>query len=200
MSTFLPRPNDLILVCIVPKPRDLDIARTLGWYRIPLVSGPDIIAADFLAFYQPASFGDEHKWRIEYVAPVNGYELALRIDLFKDEPEHPNAMNEYFKMELGPMRALSTPIPAKDWKRITFFYTTGDRLMAASSIEDLQVPAEGRGILYKAIREKAIKDQGYDTRKTPELPIDLDLLALFTLRGSAAAFFDLSEEDDDETD
>jgi hypothetical protein len=197
MSNFLPRPNDLILVCIVPKPRDLDIARTLGWYRIPLVTGPDIIAADFLAFYQPASFGDDHKWRIEYVAPVTGYELALRIDLFKDEPEHPNAMNEYFKMELGPTRALPAPIPAKDWKRITFFYTTGDRLTAAASIEDLQVPAEGRSVLYKAIREKAIKDQGYDTRKTPELPINLDLLAMFNLRASGAALFDFSEGDDE---
>lgn len=196
MANFLPNPTDLILVCIVPQPRDLDIARTLGWYRIPLVTGPDIIAADFLAFYQPASFGTDHKWCIEYVAPVNGYELALRIDLFKDEPEHPNAMNEYFKMELGPMRALPHPVMATDWKRITFFYTTGDLLMNAATIEDLQVPSEERGVLYKAIREKAVKDQGYDTAKTPNLPIDIDLLALFAVKGSGVAFFGGLEDDE----
>jgi hypothetical protein len=131
------------------------------------------------------------------VAPVTGYELALRIDLFKDEPEHPNAMNEYFKMELGPMRALPAPIPAKDWKRITFFYTTGELLAKAKTIADLQVPAEERGMLYRAIREKAINEQGYDTRETPDLPIDLQLLALFVIRESPQMFFGEGANADD---
>lgn len=181
-------PTDLVLVCIIPSPRDLEIARTLGWYRIPLVSGPHIIAADSLAFYQPASFGNR-KWCIEYTAPLRGHELVLRKDLFKDEPEHPRAMNEYFKMQLGSLQALPRPLPAGEWKRITFFYTTGELLLGAASIADLQVPGEQRGELYRSIREKAILEQGYDTRTTPELPVDLDLLALFTLRESGTMFF-----------
>lgn len=184
-----PLPTDLILVCILPELRDLEIARTLGWYRIPLVSGPEIIAADHLAFYQPASFGDEHKWRIEYLAAVNGYEMVLRKDLFKDELDHPHAMNEYFKMELGSLQRLPRPILAGDWKRITFFYTTGELLANAKTIADLQVPAEERSVLYRAIREKAINEQGYDTRETPDLPIDLQLLALFVIRESPQMFF-----------
>lgn len=184
-----PLPTDLILVCILPERRDLEIARTLGWYRIPLVSGPEVIAADHLAFYQPASFGDEHKWRIEYLAAVNGYEMVLRKDLFKDELDHPHAMNEYFKMELGSLQRLPRPILAGDWKRITFFYTTGELLAKAKTIADLQVPAEERGVLYRAIREKAINEQGYDTRETPDLPIDLQLLALFVIRESPQMFF-----------
>lgn len=198
MRNLLPNPTDLILVCIVPQPRDLDIARTLGWYRIPLVSGPEIIAADFLAFYQPASFGPDHKWQIEYIARVEGYELALRVDLFKDEPDHPNAMNEYFKMELGTVRNLAKPITAGDWKRITFFYTTGDLLMNANTIAELQVPAEERGVLYRSIREKAIKEQGYDASKTPDLPIDLDLLAHFITEESGEIFFGSLDADDDD--
>lgn len=185
----LPLPADLVLVCILPERRDLHIARTLGWYRIPLVSGPQIIAADYLAFYQPAGFGEEHKWRIEYVAALNGYEMVLRKDLFKDEADHPRAMNEYFKMELGTLHALPRPILAGDWKRITFFYTTGELLLKARTIGDLQVPAEERGVLYRSIREKAIRDQGYDTRTTPDLPIDLQLLALFAIRESKEMFF-----------
>jgi hypothetical protein len=50
-------PASLVLVCLLPAPRDLEIARLLGWYRIPLRSAPKVIAVDYLAFYQPASFG-----------------------------------------------------------------------------------------------------------------------------------------------
>jgi hypothetical protein len=28
-------PVSLVLVCLLPSPRDLEIARLLGWYRIP---------------------------------------------------------------------------------------------------------------------------------------------------------------------
>lgn len=60
----LPGTSDLVLVCLLPEPRDLEIARVLGWYRIPLRSSPKIVAPDYLAFYQPSSFGGEHKWRM----------------------------------------------------------------------------------------------------------------------------------------
>ena len=51
-------PTSLVLVCLLPTPRDLEIARLLGWYRIPLRSAPKVVAVDALAFYQPASFGE----------------------------------------------------------------------------------------------------------------------------------------------
>jgi hypothetical protein len=53
------RDNDLILVCLVPSPRDLEIARLLGWYRIPLRRAPKVVAVDHLALYQPASFAEQ---------------------------------------------------------------------------------------------------------------------------------------------
>ncbi len=51
-------PTDLILVCVLPGPRDLEIARLLGWYRIPLRTAPKVVAVDALAFYQPGAFGE----------------------------------------------------------------------------------------------------------------------------------------------
>ncbi|MCX6066007.1 MAG: hypothetical protein NT121_09660 [Chloroflexi bacterium] len=45
-------PTSLILVCLIPTPRDLEIARLLGWYRIPFRSAPKVVAVDYLAFYQ----------------------------------------------------------------------------------------------------------------------------------------------------
>jgi hypothetical protein len=187
---MLPAPNDLVLVAFLPSLRDLEIARVLGWYRIPLLSSPKIVAPDFLAFYQPAAFGDEHKWCIELVAEVKGHELTTRAQLFKDELNHPRANDEYFKMQLGAVETLEHPIPAGEWKRITFFYTTGELLNSANSIDDLGIPEHEKPLIYKALREKALKHQQYKTQGLPELPIDPQLLALFAMRGDGSAFFD----------
>jgi hypothetical protein len=179
----LPNPNDLILVAFLPTPRDLEIARVLGWYRIPLRSAPRVVAVDYLAFYQPSTFGEGHKWCIEFLAPVKGHELATRAELFKEERDHPRASEEYFKLQLGDLITLPNPIPAGEWKRITFFYTTGERLLSAENIDDLSVRDEERQILWHALRERAQQTQQYGVESMPELPPDVDLLALFGFGG-----------------
>ena len=111
--------SDLVLVCLLPEPRDLEIARLLGWYRIPLRTAPKVVSVDYLAFYQPGSFG-EHGGQIEYVASVRGHELATRAELLKDEADHSRASEEYFKIQIGSLERLSKPIVAKKWRRLTF--------------------------------------------------------------------------------
>ena len=59
----------LVLVGVVTSPRDLEIARLLGWYRIPFRSAPKVVWVDYLAFYQTSVFGEGHRWQIEAVAP-----------------------------------------------------------------------------------------------------------------------------------
>lgn len=176
-----PSPSDLILVAFIPHPRDLEIARLLGWYRIPLRTAPKVVAVDWLAFYQPATFGEGHKWCIEYLAPLVGHELTTRAELFKDQIDHPRSNEEYFKMQLGPMIELPQPVNAGQWKRITFLYTTGEHLMNADSIHDLTVREEERKILWRALRERAKKNQLYKVKELPELPIDPEIIALFSL-------------------
>ena len=90
----LPSPNDLVLVAFLPSPKDLEIARVLGWYRIPLRTAPRVVSVDTLAFYQPGTFGDDHKWCIEFIAPVTGHELTTRGQLFKEDLDHPRADEE----------------------------------------------------------------------------------------------------------
>ena len=155
-------------------PRDLEIARLLGWYRIPLRSAPKVIAVDYLAFYQTAAFGDE-RWCIRYVAPVRGHELATRRELLRDEPDHPHADQEYFKVQLGPLLALPQPVPAGAWRRITFLYTTGERLAQAASVSDLVVADEERRLLWQALRERAA--QSYQVEPLPGPDLDPALLA-----------------------
>jgi hypothetical protein len=177
----LPSPTDLILVAFMPHPRDMEIARLLGWYRVPLVSAPKVVAVDFLAFYQPASFGEEHQWRIEVIAPVRGYELTTRGELFKDELDHPRAREEYYKIQLGPLLALPRPVRAGNWKRVTFLYTTGERLLHSESINELTVYGEERNVLWQALRERALEKQSYQVADLPEFPIDPEIIALFGL-------------------
>lgn len=157
-------------------PRDLEIARLLGWYRIPLRSAPKVIAVDYLAFYQTGSFG-ENKWRVQYVAPVRGHELTTRAELLQDEVDHPRAREEYFKIQTGPLIALPEPILAKKWRRITFLYTTGEYLLSAETINDLVVHSEERHLLWKALRERASQHQTYAPDGLEEIDVDPEVLA-----------------------
>jgi hypothetical protein len=176
----LPAPEDLVLVAFIPAPQDLEIARVLGWYRIPLRTAPKVIAVDYLAFYQPATFGDR-KWLIETVAPVRGHELTTRAELLKDQAGHPRAKEEYFKVQLGELVQLPAPIRADNWKRLTFLYTTGEYLLQAETLNDLAVQDEERRILWRALRERAKAGQTYQTEELPDLPLDPEILSLFLL-------------------
>jgi len=170
--------GDLVLVGVTPQPRDLEIARLLGWYRIPLRFAPKIVSVDWVAFYQTAAFGKEHQWRIEFVAPLKGVELVRRRDLLRDEVGHPRAEEEYYKLQIGGVQALAQPIPAGRWKRITFLYTTGELMMRAKTINDLVVRSEERVVLWRSLREKALKGNLYQPEELPEFDLDEQTLAL----------------------
>jgi len=179
--TNSPLPTDLILVAILPTPRDLEIARVLGWYRIPLRRAPKVVSVDHVAFYQPAGAFGDRGGQIEYAAPVRGHELTTRADLIRDEPDHPHAREEYYKLSLGPLVQLPRPIPAGDWKRITFFYTTGELLEQAETVNDLVVPGDDRKVLWQALRERALNAQLYRVDELPELPLEPEILMLLGL-------------------
>lgn len=168
-------PTSLVLVAVINNPRDLEIARLLGWYRIPLRTAPKVIAVDYLAFYQTGAFGDE-KWCIEYVAPVRGHELTTRAELLKTELDHPRAKEEYYKVQLGALEHLPVPILAETWRRITFLYTTGQYLAQAKTVNDLVVQSDERQLLWQALRERAT--QGYGTPELPEVDLPDEVLAL----------------------
>jgi hypothetical protein len=168
-------PTSLVLVAVVNDPRDMEIARLLGWYRIPLRSAPKVVFVDYLAFYQTGAFGDA-KWQIQSMAPVLGHELTTRRELLKDQPDHPRAKEEYYKLQLGPLETLPKPVRADKWRRITFLYTTGEYLMQADTVNDLVVRTEERNILWQALRERA--ESGYGTAGVPDIDIPAEVLAV----------------------
>ena len=186
--------TDLILVSVLPGPRDLEIARLLGWYRIPFRTAPKVVAVDVLAFYQPGTFG-ESGGRIEFLAPVRGYELTTRAELLRDEPEHPRAGEEYFKIQLGPLERLPRPILADKWRRLTFLYTTGEYLLKAQTLNDLVVQSDERQLLWQSLRERAENEQVYKA-DLPEADIPPEvLMALLGIKELEAPYGSKEPED-----
>jgi len=163
-------PTSLILVAVTNNPRDMEIARLLGWYRIPLRSAPKVVAVDYLAFYQTAAYG-EGRWRIETIAQVKGHELTTRAELLQDESDH-----EYYKIQIGPLISLPQPILAEGWRRITFFYTTGEYLSTAHTLQDLILEEDDRRPVWQALRERASQAQRYDV-DIPDVDINEAVLA-----------------------
>jgi hypothetical protein len=185
--------TSLVLVCLLPTPRDLEIARLLGWYRIPLRTAPKVVAVDYLAFYQPSAFG-EHGGEIEFLASVRGHELTTRSELLKDEQNHPRAKEEYFKIQIGGLEKLSHPITTDKWKRLTFLYTTGEYLLNANTLNDLVVQNEERQILWRNLRERAENEQLYKT-DLPDVDIPPEVLIALLGIKEAPSSYDPSELD-----
>lgn len=193
MTEIYPPPTALILVALIPSPRDLEIARLLGWYRVPLRTAPKVINVDYIAFYQAAAFGTEHRWQIETIAEVRGNELTTRAELLRDETDHPRAQEEYYKIQLGPLLVIPNPITAGRWRRITFLYTTGDRFRSARTIYDLVVKSEDREILWRSLRERAMSAGQYSASNLAEIDLDPAILAML---GGSSQFSELSADQD----
>jgi hypothetical protein len=180
-------PTSLILVCLLPTPRDLEIARLLGWYRIPFRTAPKVVAVDYLAFYQAGNFGQQGA-QVQYVAEVKGHELTTRLELLRDEPDHPRAHEEYYKIQIGGLEKLPQPIKAEKWRRITFLYTTGEYLLYAKTVNDLVVHSEERQLLWRSLRERAVNGQQYHA-ELPELDVDPQvLIALLGIKEAQASY------------
>ena len=180
------QPTSLVLVGVVNNLRDMEIARLLGWYRIPLRTAPKIVAVDYIAFYQTGAFGDE-KWRIQYIAPVRGHELTTRSELLKTETDHPRANEEYYKIQIGPLERLPQPILAESWHRITFLYTTGEYILRAATVNNLIVQSDERQLLWQALRERA--NQIYGTQDLPDVDLPQDILeALLGIHDSGESY------------
>lgn len=174
---MLPEPNALVLIAVINHPRDLEIARVLGWYRIPHQHAPKTVQVDWLAFYQTAAFGAD-KWSVRYCAPVRGHELTTRAELLRQEADHPRANALYYKLQLGQLSALPRPIPARRWRRVTFLYTTGERLLAAADLSEAVITSAERQLLWQALRERGLPAEPAPAE--PALP-ELDLSILCAL-------------------
>jgi hypothetical protein len=149
--------DDIVLVALMNKSRDMDVVRAEHWYRIPAKHAPAHIAhARYLAFYLTKAFG-ENRWSIREYAPVRGHELVRRRDLFPAETDHPRADEPYYKLELGQLLALPRPIVSRAGRRVLFIWTTGDKFSRAVEINDLLGKSAADDALWDALKAARVR-------------------------------------------
>jgi hypothetical protein len=179
-------PDDRVLVAVMSRPQDFEIARDQGWYRVPEHKAGRGMYFEYIAFYFTAAFGDE-RWTIHYYAPRLGHELVTRRDLLPDEPDHPRAGELYYKLQLGPLQRREPPIVSRRWRRVTFIYTTWDRFQAAEEINDLYAQGgEYVDRLYHALRDAGlaperhypVRERGQEYMATLAVPCRQGVLTL----------------------
>ncbi|MBU2573221.1 MAG: DUF559 domain-containing protein [Elusimicrobia bacterium] len=124
-----------VLIAVIKTPRDLDLLLRERWYRIPDAHAPKR-GFTHIAFYQPASFGND-SGKIRYYAAVRSRETAERPELLPDEPLHPHAKNRYLRYGVWAPRRLKKPIVNMGRERVCFGYTTMGRLKSARDIHGL---------------------------------------------------------------
>jgi very-short-patch-repair endonuclease len=124
--------NKIVLVGVLKSRRDLDLLLTENWYRIPVARAPKL-RFHYLAFYEPAVFGRRGKC-IRYYARVLSHQTVKRMDLLPAESTHLKARDYYFRIRVDRVRKLPRPIRNIIPRRVSFGFTTLDRLLGSKNI------------------------------------------------------------------
>lgn len=111
--------------------------------------------ADYLALYQGANFGPAGR-RIEYYARIEGYRVVKRREILPDEPDHPRADLNYYKLDLGRLRLLPRPILNSTSYRVLFLFTTLDRLLQAYDLSYLRGPQSIEQLMWDELKRNYI--------------------------------------------
>jgi hypothetical protein len=188
-------PEDRVLVAVMNRPKDFEIAQREGWYRLPENKATAGAFFEYVAFYFTSAFV-EHKWAIHYYARRLGHELVARRELLPDEPDHPRADERYYKLQLGPLQRREPPILSLRWRRISFIHTTWDRFEVAEEINDLFVEGD-RFVdrLYHALRESGlaperqfpVREAGVEYVASLAVPCREGVVAVTVLEDESAA-------------
>jgi len=148
------------LVGIVPRKGLWPKIQKERWYHIPVESAPlNVSFIEYLAFYFPKAFGEEHRYKVAYYAPVLGVETKKRIELFPKESGHERANKDYFQFHLGQIKELPKPIPCKKWRRIIHIPTSLEKLLTAKEINDLWDTSPLEEKMYLELKRREIETE-----------------------------------------
>lgn len=147
--------NKTVLVSVLKNKRDLSILLKKRWYRIPAVFLPKR-CFNYVAFYQPAIFGQQGK-QIQYYAACANKRMVKRIKLLPDETGHPRAQDSYLKINFIKIKKLPRPIKNIIPRRIYFGFTTLRQLFSSKNILELYGVPPIEQIVEKRLRAIGIK-------------------------------------------
>ncbi len=145
----------IVLVGVLKNKRDLNILLNENWYRIPAAHAPTR-QFGYLAFYQPALFGRRGKC-IRYYARVLNYQTVKRSDLLPNESSHPRAYDYYLRVHVGRVKKLPRLIRNIIPRRVSFGFTTLNRLLKSKNILQLYNVAPTEQIVGDGLRQAGIK-------------------------------------------
>ncbi len=147
------------LVGVITRTKDWAILTTQHWYRIPVKNAPENLElARYLAFYQTRVFGAE-KWAVNYYARVKAITVTRRIELLPNEPDHPRANEDYYRLEIEELKKLPNPILSQRRRRIVFIPTTLERLLTAKEINELYYTSPIEARLYRYLRTAELQPE-----------------------------------------
>ncbi len=127
--------DDRVLVAVVKRKKDYDIARRQHWYRIPQSRMPQGINAEYIALFLSSRTFRESGGAIACFARITGVELVRRKELLPDEEQRQDDI--YYKLQFRQLVPRDPPILNNSKRPISFIRTTWDRFISADTVPDL---------------------------------------------------------------
>lgn len=158
-----------VLVAYMPTPKDMVLARSQGWYRIPVSDRSPLLLRNgkltHIAFYQPSSFGED-RYTIRWYSPVTSLTVRRRIEVIPDEPHHPNSNKNYYIVGCKDVQELPDPIRSlRPRRRLIFLPTTLKRLLTAKDINQLFNDSPLESLLWNELTKADIpSERQFDVR------------------------------------
>lgn len=144
----------IVLVAVLKSPRDLNMLLKKQQYRIPVLYAPKK-KADYIAFYQPSSFGKSGSCIRRY-AKAKGWKIVKRKSILPGEKDHPGANEDYYLVNVGRVQKLRMPVTNKTHMRVSFGFTTLATLLGARDVGKLFDVPPIEDIMFHALRRRGI--------------------------------------------
>ncbi len=149
-----------VLIAYLPTHKDLNIAVTKKWYRIPVKSQnvPTIVknkGLKLIAFYQPKIFKMD-AFAVRYYGIVDKISIKKRKHLFRNELKNEKSEDLYYKIQFDNLLRLPRPIYSRRHRRILFITTNLDRFENAEEINDLFFESPIEEKFWEALKRNEI--------------------------------------------
>ncbi len=181
-----PKPHleKAVLVGVINRVKDLEIASCHHWYRIPVKKCPKR-PIEYIAFYQTSRFGSEGKV-IRHYARVLGKDIVKRNILLPDEPDHLHKDDLYYRFRLSSLNLLPQPIRNLSRRRVSFAFTTLNGLLDSKEISQVfDIPPLEELLSLELVRLKIPFQKEYEIYNKRRLLYRLDF-AIFCRSGKLA--------------
>ena len=147
--------NQEVFGALLRDKKDYTILKTEGWYRIPVEHTPRRWLPDFIAFYQPKSFGSD-AFCIRYYGKVTRIDRVQRRELFPNEFESVKADRYYYRIQFEGLEKLPHSIPCRLARRVVFIPTTWHKFIRADELNDLFDESPLEDLLWNDLKRRKI--------------------------------------------